>query len=202
MLLYGDLKRMFSNKYLINSRILKSVLCSGMLCFAAQVNAASWTLTPNSQVGFDIDSLGVTLVKGQFNKVQSSMTFDAQSPQNASTNFVMDTNSLSLSKPSMQKMILGEDLFYVQKYKTVHFKSTTFKALGNNKYTISGNLTIRDVTRPVKFDTTLTPNPSNPKLLDVESSTLINRTDFGMKKAIGGIGEKVNIQLKGQWQTS
>ena len=45
----------------------------------------------------------------------------------------------------------------------------------------------------------LKPNPSNPKLLDVQSSTVINRSDFGMKRALGGVGEKVNIQLSGQW---
>lgn len=193
---------MYLTQYRSDYRILKSILCGGLLCITAQTNAASWTLTPNSDVGFKIDSLGVTLVKAKFNKVQSSLNFDAQSAQNASANFVMETNSLSFSKPSMKNMILGEDLFYAQKYKTVHFKSTQFQPLGNNKYSISGNLTIRDVTRPVKFDTTLKPNATNPQLLDVDASTKINRTDFGMKKAIGGVGENVQILLKGQWQNT
>lgn len=45
--------------------------------------------------------------------------------------FVMDVNSLSLSKFLLKNMILGEDLFYVFKYKIVNFKSISFKDLGN-----------------------------------------------------------------------
>ncbi len=46
--------------------------------------AQSWTLTPQSNVGFEIKSLGVTVVRAKFNRVQSSMQFDAKAPQHAS----------------------------------------------------------------------------------------------------------------------
>ncbi|OYW68600.1 MAG: hypothetical protein B7Z24_06990 [Pseudomonadales bacterium 32-42-5] len=168
--------------------------------FSTQVQAQSWTLTPQSNVGFEIKSLGVTVVRAKFNRVQSSMQFDAKAPQHASTNFVMDVNSLSLSKPSLKNIILGEDLFYASKYKSANFKSTSFKDLGDGQYNIVGNLTLRGTTKPVSFSTTLKPSTNNTNLLDVQSSAVINRSDFGMKKAIAGVGEKVNIQLSGQWK--
>ncbi len=56
------------------------------------------------------------------------MHFDPKAPQQASTQFVLNVDSLQLSKPSLRHMILGEDLFYAQKYKTVSFKSTRFTA--------------------------------------------------------------------------
>ena len=183
-------------------KIMKSALIMGAVGLAGltQVNAQNWTLTPQSNVGFEIKSVGLSVVKGKFNQVQSKMNFDSNASQKASTNFVLDVNSLSFSKPSLKKMIMGEDLFNAAQYKTVSFKSTNFTSLGQGKYNIAGNLTLRGVTKPVVFNTTLKPNASNPKILDVQSSTIINRTDFGMKKAIGGAGEKVNIQLSGQWQ--
>ena len=171
-----------------------------MLLGISSVYAERWILTPQSDVGFEIKSMGVQLVEGQFKQVQSVMHFDPKAPQQASTQFVLNVDSLQLSKPSLTNMILGEDLFHAKKYKTVSFKSTRFTALGRDQYRIVGNLTLRGVTRPVTFNTTLKPNPGNPKLLDVQSSTQIQRSDFGMKKAIGGVGEKVNIQLKGQWR--
>ncbi len=181
--------------------IKNALLIAGVtFAFSTQVQAQSWTLTPQSNVGFEIKSLGVTVVRAKFNRVQSSMQFDAKAPQHASTHFVMDVNSLSLSKPSLKNMILGEDLFYASKYKTANFKSTSFKDLGNGQYNIAGNLTLRGITKPVSFSTTLKPSASNANLLDVQSSAVINRSDFGMKKAIGGVGEKVNIQLSGQWK--
>ena len=181
--------------------IKNALLIAGVtFAFSTQVQAQSWTLTPQSNVGFEIKSLGVTVVRAKFNRVQSSMQFDAKAPQHASTHFVMDVNSLSLSKPSLKNMILGEDLFYASKYKTANFKSTSFKDLGGGQYNIVGNLTLRGITKPVSFSTTLKPSASNVNLLDVHSSAVINRSDFGMKKTIGGVGEKVNIQLSGQWK--
>ena len=181
--------------------IKNALLIAGVtFAFSTQVQAQSWTLTPQSNVGFEIKSLGVPVVRARFNRVQSSMQFDAKAPQHASTNFAMDVNSLSLSKPSLKNIILGEDLFYASKYKTANFKSTSFKDLGGGQYNIFGNLTLRGITKPVSFSTTLKPNTNNANLLDVQSSAVINRSDFGMKKAIGGVGEKVNIQLSGQWK--
>ena len=181
--------------------IKNALMIAGVtFAFSTQVQAQSWTLTPQSNVGFEIKSLGVTVVRAKFNQVQSSMQFDAKAPQHASTHFVMDVNSLSLSKPSLKNMILGEDLFYASKCKSATFKSTSFKDLGDGQYNIVGNLTLRGTTKPVSFSTTLKPSTNNTNLLDVQSSAVINRSDFGMKKAIGGVGEKVNIQLSGQWK--
>ena len=189
-------------KQIASHTVIKNALMIAGVTFAfsTQVQAQSWTLTPQSNVGFEIKSLGVTVVRAKFNRVQSSMQFDAKAPQHASTNFAMDVNSLSLSKPSLKNIILGEDLFYASKYKTANFKSTSFKDLGGGQYNIVGNLTLRGITKPVSFSTTLKPSTNNTNLLDVQSSAVINRSDFGMKKAIGGVGEKVNIQLSGQWK--
>ena len=189
-------------KQIASHTVIKNALMIAGVTFAfsTQVQAQSWTLTPQSNVGFEIKSLGVTVVRAKFNQVHSSMQFDAKAPQHASTHFVMDVNSLSLSKPSLKNMILGEDLFYASKYKSATFKSTSFKDLGDGQYNIVGNLTLRGTTKPVSFSTTLKPSTNNTNLLDVQSSAVINRSDFGMKKAIGGVGEKVNIQLSGLWK--
>ncbi len=173
-----------------------------MVVATASAAETSWILTPDSEVGFHIDSLGVNIVKARFNTVQSWMKFDPAVLQNASVRFVLDVNSLSFDKPAMRNMILGQDLFYAEKYKTVTFKSNNFKALDDYRYVISGQLTIRGVSKPVIFNATLKPVSYRDHLMDVSATTTIDRSDFGMKKAFGGVGEKVNIQLVGQWQNS
>ena len=170
------------------------------LNIVAHVNAQEWTLTPQTYVGFNVKSMGFSIVKGKFEQVQSSMNFDPAIPQNASAQFVMDVNSVSLNMPSLKNMMMGEDLFYVEKYSTATFKSHEFIALGNHHYSIKGDLTLRGMTQPVTLDTVLKPNTANPQLLDVESKAVVNRSDFGMKKAFGGIGEQVNIEVDGQWK--
>lgn len=162
--------------------------------------ASPWHLTADSEVGFHIDTFGMTFVKGQFEKVQSSLQFDLQQPEQATAEVILDITSIDLNKPSFKQMILGPDLFYVEKYKTATFTSTQFKALGDHRYQILGNLTLRGVTRPISFNAKLVPNVNNPDVLDAEAYTIIRRSDFGMKKAFGGIGEKVKIQVIGQWK--
>ncbi|WP_407307921.1 YceI family protein [Acinetobacter sp.] len=177
------------------------IVAAVSLNFIAPAHAQEWTLTPQTYVGFEIKSMGFSKVKGKFEQVQSSMNFDPEMPQNASAQFALDINSLSLNKPSLKNMILGKDLFYAEKYPIATFKSHEFIVLSNHHYSIKGDLTLRGITQPVTLDTVLKPNPANPKLLDVQSKAVVNRSDFGMKKAFGGIGEKVNIEVEGHWKT-
>lgn len=179
---------------------ITAVLSLNINAINAHANTQQWSLTPATHVGFDIKSMGFSIVKGKFEQVQSSMSFDLAVPQNASAQFVLDVNSLSLTKPSLRNLILGEDFFYAEKYQTATFTSHQFISLGNDHYSIKGDLSLRGVTQPVVLDTLLKPNPTNPQLLDVEAKTVVKRSDFGMKKAFGGIGEKVNIEVFGQWQ--
>ena len=187
---------------------LKATIKNGLIIVAiglavsSQSFAQSWILTPQSNVGFEIKSMGLSVVKAKFNQVQSSMEFDVKAPQNASTHLIMDVDSLSFNKPLLKHLILGEDLFHAAKYKTVRFKSIQFKDMGNGKYNVLGHLTLRGVTKPVIFVTTFKPNLSNVNLLDVQASAVINRSDFGMRKGIGGVGEKVNLQLSGQCEVN
>ena len=182
--------------------ITQMSLATVLLSASVFAQAQTWTLSPSSKISFDIRSAGMSIVNGQFQKYQSQMNFDPVQPNQGSAKFVMDVNSLKLSKNSLKDMVFGDSFFHAIKYKTVTFQSNQIRALGNNKYKFDGQLTMRGVTRPVSFDTTLTPNASNPNVLNVQSSTVINRSDFGMRKAIGGIGEKVNIKLEGQWKAN
>ena len=97
-------------------------------------------------------------------------------------------------------MFWGKVFFIQQNIKQRLLKAQNFLPQGQDYYTVAGDLTLRGITKPVIFEAMLKPNVSNPKLLDVDASGIINRSDFGMKKAYGGVGEKVNIQLIGQWQ--
>lgn len=170
------------------------------LSLMTQAHAQTWTLTSDSHLGFEIKSVGLMVIKGKFNRFYSKMYFDPKAPENASTELVMDINSLTLNKPALTNLIMSDAFFNVAHYQTATFKSSQFESLGNYHYRITGYLTLRGVTQPVVLNSTLKPNANHPKRLDVQSYTVINRSDFGMKKVLGGVGEKVNIQLSGQWQ--
>ena len=191
---------MWQRMEILAKRLTKYFITCLCLAVSSQLYATNWTLTPSSQVSFGIKSVGLSIVEGRFNQVQSQLVFDPELPQRALATLVLDVESLSLSKPSLKGLILGSEFFDAAEFKQVTFKSTSIKPIAYAKYQIYGNLTLRGVTKPVIFDTTLTPTANNAKLLDVRATTTINRSDFGMRKALGGVGEQVTIQLKGQWK--
>lgn len=177
-------------------------LVAGISVFSLlpQVHAQNWVLTEASSISFDIKTVGLSVVKGVSNQPQTQLYFDVRMPKNASVFVILPANSLRFSNPALGPMILGEGFFNEAQYKNVIFKSTEFLQQTPDHYLVEGDLTLRGITRPVTFNTVLKPNASNAKLLDVYARGSINRSDFGMRKSYGGVGEKVNIQLIGQWQ--
>ena len=185
------------NRYV---RLAGCVWIFALLNSITAVQAENWSLTDQSRVSFELKTVGLSAVRGTFNQIQSRLSFDMQMPEHAVTELVFPSSSLSLSNEALKPMIMGEDFFDAAQYKTVIFKSTEFVALSASHYRVLGDLTMRGITKPVIFDVLLTPHASNPKIMNIQASTAINRTDFGMKRAYGGVGEKVNIQLNGQWK--
>lgn len=165
-----------------------------------QTFAQTWSLTPQSQIGFEIKSFGLTVVKAQFEGFQATLHYDVEQPTRAAVQFQMPVAQLKTSQARIKKLILSEDLFYAEKFKTAQFKSTRFKAIGLHQYEILGDLTLRGVTRPVRFYARLKPVINYADRLDVTATAEINRYDFGMNKQIAGIGDKVYLQVMGQWQ--
>lgn len=164
-------------------------------------HAEVWGLTKESLVSFDIKTVGLTVVQGVSDEAQARLYFDINQPKNASVVVTLSSNSLQFNPPVLRPMILSEHFFDADQYKTMMFKSTEFVPIDADHYNVYGNLTLKGITKPTVFLTLLKPNTANPRLLDVNAVGSINRSDFGMKKAYGGVGEKVNIRLKGQLQS-
>lgn len=163
-------------------------------------HAQIWGLTKDSVVSFDIKTVGLTVVQGVSDEAQARLYFDINQPKTASVTVTLSSNSLQFNPPVLRQMILSEQFFDATQYKTMSFKSTEFVPIDADYYNVYGSITLRGITKPTVFMALLKPNATNPKLLDVNAVGSINRSDFGMKKAYGGVGEKVNIRLKGHLQ--
>jgi polyisoprenoid-binding protein YceI len=102
----------------------------------------------------------------------------------------------------------SEDMFNIEKFPTMTFKSTSLTKVGGNKYKMAGDLTIKGVTKPVTLDVTMNgpaahPNPNNKKLqLGVKATTTIKRSDFGIggKLATVMVSDEISIRATGEFQ--
>lgn len=169
------------------------------------VFAQTYTIdTAHSSAQFSVRHLMVSNVKGEFNKMTGSITWDASKPAAISIDATIDVNTISTREPKRDEHLRSADFFDAAKYPSITFKSTRAWESGG-KWMVAGNLTLRGVTKPV----TLTLDGPTAELKDpwgmlrrgATATTTINRKEFGLgwNKALeaGGVmvGEEVQITL-------
>ena len=147
--------------------------------------------------------LAVSDVEGTFKSFDGSMESAKPDLSDAKISFVVDVNSVSTDNENRDNHLKSDDFFNAAKFPQMKFESNSFQLLGNNKYKLSGNLTIRDVTKPVHFDVTYggTVNAMGGTHAGFKAKTTINRFDYNLKwdKATeaGGmvVGKDVDITI-------
>jgi polyisoprenoid-binding protein YceI len=109
----------------------------------------TWTLDPHhSSVQFKVRHLGLTNVRGRFNKLDSTLVV-GESLDDSSLNASIAINSIDTNQADRDGHLLGTDFFSAEKHPELTFASTAIKPNGDDEYTAEGDLTINGVTRPV-----------------------------------------------------
>ena len=140
--------------------------------------------TRHSQVLFSILHQGLTHFHGRFDRLSGTLNFDATEPANSAVSITIDTSSIDTPSPQLNQELAGPHVFDAQKFPTATFKSTSIERTGPTTGKITGNLTIRNITKPVTLDVTfnggsLSPM-SNAYALGFSATATIKRTDFGI----------------------
>ncbi|PUZ30480.1 Polyisoprenoid-binding protein YceI [Chitinophaga costaii] len=184
-------------------KLLFSLLALAPLALFAQTN--TWTLDPaHSAVKFDVTHLVISSVEGRFNKFTGGLTANKPDFSDAQINFSVDVNSINTDNEGRDKHLKTDEFFNVEKYPNMTFKSTAFKKVSGNKYTLVGDLTIRDVTKKVTFDVVYGGTAKDPwgnMRAGFKATSTINRFDYNLKwdkatEAGGMVVDKiVNITL-------
>jgi len=139
----------------------------------------------SSRVGFCVDSK-LSRIEGSFKEFQGGMALNPGDNDNGQTMVLIKANSLDTEGAIIENMIKGEGFFDVEHYPEVLFVSTGFQWTGTDTAVLKGNLTLRNITKPVIFNVTLTTLDDKPvdkaqKIL-VKATTTIDRSQFGMEK--------------------
>jgi polyisoprenoid-binding protein YceI len=159
----------------------------------------------HSNVKFTVEHLVISEVEGNFKTFNGSMTSAKPDFAGSAINFTVDVNSISTDNDMRDTHLKSDDFFNAAKYPQMTFKSTSFKKISSNKYLLTGNLTLRDVTKSVKFDVTYggtaKDGQGNTKA-GFKATTVINRFDYGLKwnkiTEAGGmtVGKDIMIALR------
>lgn len=167
---------------------LSAGLTAGL--FIGIANAAPYTLDKtNSAVTFNVSHLKLTRVDGRFKDFSGTIDYDA-GKLNVLEGMVT-IKSIDTANAKRDAHLNEAELFDSAKYPNITFKMTKFE--GNKIY---GDLTIRDTTRPVVFDSKIADNGST---LNIDATTSIKRSEFGISwEGVfqdNAVGEEVNIVL-------
>lgn len=143
-----------------------------------------WTLDKShSNIKFAVTHMVVAETEGSFKIFDGTVEHTKADWSDAKINFTVDMNSINTDNENRDKHLKSDDFFNAEKYPTATFVGTSFKPLGNNKYELTGNLTIRDVTKPVKFDVKFggIATSSRGDKAGFKATTTINRFDYNLK---------------------
>lgn len=148
------------------------------------IDAGKWTVDKtHSNVKFSVTHLVVSEVEGYFKLFDGTMENTKPDFSDAKISFTVDINSINTDNEMRDKHLKSDDFFNAEKFPAMKFQSTSIKPLGGNKYELKGNLTIRDVTKPVTFDVTYggSVNAMGTTKLGFKAKTTIDRFDYNLK---------------------
>ncbi len=112
-----------------------------------------WVLDPmHSEVQFKIKHLVISTVTGSFKSFDASAESNGEDFNDASIEFSLDVNSIDTNQADRDTHLKSADFFEAEKYPKISFKSTSFKNKGGDDYALTGDLTIKDVTKSVTLD--------------------------------------------------
>jgi polyisoprenoid-binding protein YceI len=186
----------------------KSLLVAASLLLSAFSATAQtkWNVdASHSNVKFSVSHLMVSEVEGMFKKFDGTIESPGKDLENSQVNFTVDVNSINTDNEGRDKHLKGDDFFNAEKYPNMTFKSTSFKKGKGNNYVMEGNLTIRDVTKKVKFDVVYggtVVDPWGNTKAGFKTETKISRKAYGLLwntlTEAGGavVGDEVTIILK------
>ena len=167
------------------------------------LTAGTWNLdSSHSEVGFTVRHAGISKVRGNFDKVTAVLEV-GQDLNDSKISATIDAASFNSNEPNRDGHVKGADFFDVEQYPELTFTATSVEGSGET-YKLTGDLTIKDTTRPVTLDVEfngVAVDPFGATRAGFSGSTAISRKEFGLTwnaaLETGGVlvGDKVTINV-------
>jgi polyisoprenoid-binding protein YceI len=169
--------------------------------------AGTYTLDANhKRVGFVARHLMVSKVRGNFETAEATIVV-GEDPLQSSVSATIQAASVNTNAADRDNHLRGGDFFDAEKYPTLEFRSTALKSWDNGEFVLDGELTIKDVTKPVVLKVEFEGAGKSPYGFDVfgfSATTEIDREDWGltwnMALESGGVmvSKKIKIEIEGE----
>ncbi len=139
-----------------------------------------------------------TKIPGSFAKFEGTIVVDRDNLEKSSTTAKIDVASVNTNDEKRDGHLKNQDFFLVEKFPAISFKSKSWKKTGADTYDVAGDLTIKDVTKPVVLKTKVLgfgPGARGAQIAAFEATATINRTEFGLSYGKPAIADDVDILI-------
>ena len=180
-------------------RLLLPVLVFSLAAGSAVGAPITWKAdAAHSSVGFKIRHF-FAKVPGSFAKVDAVVVHDPENPSANLAEATIEVGSIHTGNERRDGHLKTGDFFEVEKFPRIAFKSTGWTKTGEGTFDIVGDLTIKEVTKPVTLKARFLgsgPGPRGKQVSGWEATTTINRHDFGVTYANPALGDEVEIEIQ------
>jgi len=149
----------------------------------------SWKIDPaHSEINFTVRHMMISNVRGRFEKFSGTVDFVEDNPTQSTVDVQIEAASINTKESARDAHLKSPDFFNVEQYPYLIFKGKKAELLDANHGRITGDLTIRDVTKEVVLDVEYAGQAKNPWGMvsaGFSASTTINRKDWGLTWNVG-----------------
>lgn len=190
-------------KQSINRKLIEGALCTfALLSLPALSHAGSYDIdSGHTYPSFSVSHLGFSIMRGRFNQSSGSFDYDPAAGT-ASVEVIIDTASIDTGHDERDEHLRGEDFFAAAEFPEIVFKSTEAEFAGENLKSVTGDLAMHGVTKPVTLmidSVNCGAHPMNGKqICGFNASASLVRSEWNMNYGIPAIGEEIDLLIEAE----
>ncbi|KMY85131.1 Protein yceI precursor [Candidatus Paraburkholderia calva] len=154
-------------------------------------------------VSFDVDHLHYSRFLIRFDKVTGQLDWRPESMSTSNVRVTIDASSVNTNVPLLDRMVKGPDMFDIARNPDILFASTSFERTGDDKGILTGDLTIRGTTRPIKLNVTFNGHSVDPltkrETLGFSADGHFDRSQFRLTTWYPAIGDDVHVAIRAEF---
>jgi polyisoprenoid-binding protein YceI len=154
----------------------------------------------HTQIIFSVSHLGISHPHGRFNKFSGGFTFDRENPEASQADIAIETGSIDMASDAWNTHMKKPDFFNVEKFPAMTFKSAKIEKTGEKTGTLTGDLTLLGVTKPVTLNVVFNGTAVHPmnknEMAGFSATGTLKRSDFGMNYGLPMVGDDVHIAIE------
>ncbi len=174
-----------------------AVALASSVTFAAPVD---YKIDPtHTATVFSWNHFGFSTPSANFTDIQGVIKVDNAKPANSSVEVTIPLSSVNTNVPALDKEFQEEAWFNAAKYPNITFKSTKVETKDKKHFKITGDLTVKGVTKPVVLDAVLNKQGEHPMAkvpaIGFNATTSFNRSAFGIGNYVPNVGDKITVNI-------